>query len=95
MPPKQAVTKPPASVDNTSVNADEADDEVVLTSGVKDWTAYENSGIMIEALGVQEIVEIDGRQADLFSVIGYNCQGKKFVIQAWGTYSWTFAEYMK
>jgi len=76
-----------SSVSNESLEEDVEDR--------RDWSPFESSGIFIKELGTQEVIEIEGRQADLFSTTGYNCTGRKFLLQAWGTYSWTFGDYMK
>ena len=80
------------------VNKTAVSNESLLEEDVeerKDWSPYENSGIFIKDIGTQEVVEIEGRQADLFSTTGYNVVGRKIIVQAWGTYSWTFGDYMK
>jgi hypothetical protein len=83
MPPK--ASKPSASHESQQ-------DDLDVT--IEEWT-YENTAVYIDENTVQEVVDIEGRQADLCSVAGYNCSGKKIVLQAWGAYSFAFGDYMK
>jgi hypothetical protein len=83
MPPK--ASKPLASLES------QQDDSDTIT---EEWI-YENTAIFIDENTVQEVVDIEGRQADLCSVSGYNCSGKKIILQAWGAYSFPFGDYMK
>jgi hypothetical protein len=95
MPPKAQQPKPvPVEPVNNDVNSDD-EEEVVTVATKKDWSKFEMTGLYVDCLGTQETVEIEGRQADLYSISAVNCVGKKFIIQAWGTYSFAFAEYMK
>ncbi len=77
----------------TTVTSESLEEE--LEELRRDWSPYENNGIFIKEIGLQEVVEIEGRQADLFSITGYNSFRRKFILQAWGSYSWTFADYIK
>ena len=63
---------------------------------VREWSdEFQSLGLFIDNTGTQSVINVDGRDTDLFSVTGLNARGHIYIIQVWGVNSFATAEYFK